>query len=77
MKAPDKIYVNIPGDYWHPGSDKKVNTDTEYVRKDALLEMIENARKAAIVQKNFNNCPAEQEARIDAYDYIKHTIESL
>lgn len=38
MKAPDKIYVNIPGDYWHPGTDEKVNTDTEYIRKDALLE---------------------------------------
>lgn len=38
MKAPDKIYVNIPGDYWHPGTDDKVNTDTEYARKDALLD---------------------------------------
>lgn len=38
MKAHDKIYVNIPGDYWHPGTDEKVNTDIEYIRKDALLE---------------------------------------
>lgn len=38
MKAPDKIYVNIPGDYWHPGTDEKVDTDTEYIRKDVLLE---------------------------------------
>ena len=41
MKAPDKIYVNIPGDYWHHGTDEKVNTDTEYIRKDALLEWLE------------------------------------
>lgn len=40
MNAPDKIYVNIPGDYWHPGTDKKLNTDTEYIRKDTLLELI-------------------------------------
>lgn len=38
MSAPNKIYVNIPGDYWHSGTDKKVNTDTEYIRKDYLLE---------------------------------------
>ena len=38
MNAPDKIFVNIPGNYWHPGTDKKVDTDTEYIRKDALLE---------------------------------------
>lgn len=35
--ALDKIYVNIPGDYWHSGPEK-VDTDTEYIRKDALLE---------------------------------------
>ena len=45
MKAPDKIYVNIPGDYWHPGTDKKVSTDTEYVRKDALLEKLSRAKE--------------------------------
>ncbi len=77
MKAPEKIYVNIPGDYWHPGTDEKVDTDTEYIRKDALMNIIETARESAIIQRNFNNCPVEQEARIDAYDYIKHKIESL
>jgi len=40
MNAPDKIFVNIPGNYWHPGTDKKVDTDTEYIRKDALLEWV-------------------------------------
>lgn len=38
MKAPDKIYVNIPWDYWRPAADDKLSTDTEYIRKDALLE---------------------------------------
>ena len=38
--TPDKIFVNIPGDYWHPGTDKKVDTDTEYIRKDTLLEWV-------------------------------------
>lgn len=45
MKAPDKIYVNIPGDYWHPGTDEKVNTDTEYIRKDALLEWAKETKE--------------------------------
>ena len=40
MNAPDKIFVNIPGNYWHPGTDKKVDTDTEYIRKDTLLEWV-------------------------------------
>lgn len=40
MNAPNKIYVNISGDYWHPGTDEKVNTDIEYIRKDALLELV-------------------------------------
>ena len=40
MKAPDKIFVNIPGNYWHPGTDKKVDTDTEYIHKDSLLEWV-------------------------------------
>ena len=43
MKAPDKIYVNIPGDYWHvAGSERTVN-DIEYIRKDALLEWLKLA----------------------------------
>jgi len=42
MNAPDKIYVNIPGDYWHPGTDKKVNTDTEYIRKSTIYKIINN-----------------------------------
>ena len=45
MKALDKIYVNIPGDYWHPGIEsEKVDTDTEYIRKDALLEWAERMK---------------------------------
>lgn len=43
MEAPDKVYVNIPGDYWHPGTDKKVNTDTEYIRKDMVVDAIKLA----------------------------------
>ncbi len=49
MNAPDKIYVNIPGDYWHPGTDEKVNTDTEYIRKDALLRWAKS-QKARLKQ---------------------------
>ena len=41
--TPDKIYVNIPGDYWHRvDSDKTVN-DIEYIRKDTLLEWLKLA----------------------------------
>lgn len=83
MKAPDKIYLNAPKiqpELDNTTWDTKTYADcenVEYIRKDALLEIIETARKAAVVQRNFNNSPAEQEARIDAYEYIKQKIESL
>lgn len=83
MEAPDKIYVNFPFGEEHPWCGPMVTKqglnrhDTTYIRKDTLLEIIEAARESAIVQRNFNNCPVEQEARVDAYDYIKHKIESL
>lgn len=88
MKEPDKIFLAFERGFVAQSSttEKDVNGNSiflpefnpiEYVRKDALLEIIENAREAAIVQRNFNNRPVEQEARIDAYDFIKHKIESL
>ena len=70
---PDKIYI----DDWAVVNDYVTKISTEYIRKDALMKIIATARKSAIIQRNFNNCPTEQEARIDAYDYIKHEIESL
>lgn len=88
MKEPNKIFLAFEHEFVAQSSttEKDANGNSiflpelnpiEYVRKDALLEIIENAREAAIVQRNFNNRPAEQEARIDAYDFIKHRIESL
>ena len=79
MNAPNKVYYTQTehvANYFTTG--KPFERDCiEYIRKDALMEIIEAARESAITQKNFNNCPVEQEARIDAYDYIKHKIESL
>ena len=40
MKAPDKIYVNIPGDYWHTVDSNKTVNDIEYIREGALLEFL-------------------------------------
>lgn len=80
MKAPDKIYIpqhNIEAGTIQELVELIVEGSVEYIRKDALLKIIETARESAIIQRNFNNCPVEQEARIDAYDYIKHEIESL
>ena len=62
MKAPDKIYVNIPGDYWHTvDSDKTVN-DIEYIRKDALMEWIDKC-------KNYSFGPS--------WELLKTHIETL
>lgn len=83
-KNPDKIYVAADSELGFKNTktaiaysfEQKFDT-VEYIRKDALLEVIATAREAAVIQKNFNNCPVEQEARIDAYDYIMNKIESL
>ena len=80
MNAPDKIYIDdlaVVNDCATKVSLKQLPNFSEYIRKDALLEVIETAREAAVIQKNFNNCPAEQEVRIDVYDYIMNKIESL
>ena len=83
METPDKIYVNFPFGEKYPWRGPMVTkqglnqNDTTFIRKDALMKIIETARESAIVQRNYNNCPVEQEARVDAYDYIKHKIESL
>ena len=77
MKAPDKIHIQPNAhDGWFEGNKPNDNF-VEYIRKDALMKIIATARESAIIQRNFNNCPTQQEARIDAYDYIKHEIESL
>lgn len=78
MNAPDKIYVDdlaVINDCATKISLKQLPNFSEYIRKDALLEIIESARHSAIVHRNFNDCPVEQEARIDAYNFIKHKIE--
>lgn len=67
MKAPNKIYVNIPYDYWHPGTDKKVDTDTEYLRKDALLEWAkEELSKASVSSSSIGR----RNAFIDVIDKL-------
>ena len=42
MTAPDMIYLNKihPEPYWF--KDKQVDSDIEYIRKDALLEWAKN-----------------------------------
>ena len=42
--TPDKIYLNRrhPEPYWF--NDKQVDSDVEYICKDALLEWIQEAR---------------------------------
>ena len=41
MKAPDKIFLNRrrPEPYWF--KDKQVDSDIEYIRKDALIEWLD------------------------------------
>lgn len=81
MNAPDKIYLHpdIGGrEFIRPWLRRAANSESvAYIRRDALLEVIATAREAAVIQKNFNNCPSEQEVRIDVYDYIVNEIESL
>lgn len=79
MKAPDKIYLHrtIHLGLLSASEIDITGQDEQYIRKGALLEVIKTAREAAVIQKNFNNAPAEQEVRIDAYDYIVNKIESL
>lgn len=47
--APDKIYLNRihPEPYWF--NDKQVDSDIEYIRKDALIEWVEE--QLAILNK--------------------------
>lgn len=42
MKAPDKIYLNRkhPEPYWF--NDKQLDSDVEYICKDALIEWANN-----------------------------------
>lgn len=42
--APDKIYLNKihPEPYWF--KDKQLDSDVEYISKDALMEWIQEAR---------------------------------
>lgn len=44
MKAPDNIFLNRrhPEPYWF--KDKQVDSDIEYIRKDTLLEWLEQNR---------------------------------
>ena len=43
-KAPDKIYIYAkhPEPYWF--GERQLNNDIEYIRKDAILELIQEAR---------------------------------
>lgn len=47
MKAPNKIYVNFPGNYLHTVANDKTVNDIEYIRKDALLDWLNKAKIAA------------------------------
>ena len=44
MEAPEKIFLNRrhPEPYWF--NDKQVDSDIEYIRKDALIEWIQEVR---------------------------------
>lgn len=44
MKAPDKIFLyrGHPEPYWF--KDKQIDSDIEYIRKDALMEWIQEVR---------------------------------
>lgn len=47
MKAPDKIYLNRrhPEPYWF--NDKQLDSDVEYIRKDALMEWLQKEYETA------------------------------
>lgn len=57
-----KIYLNIPGDYWHTVDSEKTVNDIEFIRKDALLEWIDE-------YKNYSSGPS--------WELLKTHIESL
>ena len=73
MLAPDKIYVNIPGDYWHPGTDKKVDTDIEYIRKDVLLEWA----KAEIELSKKLECASEKSYEEGRQQVAQNLIDKI
>lgn len=68
MKAPNKIYVNFPFGEEHPWRGPMVTKqglnrhDTTYIRKDALLEWIDE-------NKNYSSGPS--------WDLLKTHIETL
>lgn len=68
MEAPDKIYVNFPFGEEHPWRGPMVTKqglnrhDTTYIRKDALLEWIDE-------NKNYSSGPS--------WDLLKTHIETL
>lgn len=56
MKAPDKIFLNRrhPEPYWF--KDKQLDSDVEYIRKDALLEWAKERREAVANQNTRKHC---------------------
>jgi len=77
MKAPDKIYLNRrhPESYWF--NDKQLNSDVEYIRKDALIEWIEE--QLVILDKQTLLHPDDDVFRgqRNAYKQMKDKLNSL
>ena len=83
MKAPDKIYLNIPGDYWHTEDCDRTVNDIEYVRKNALLDWLKKEceiiswyyKKMQHVTGSVGN--NDTAGKLDAYKKVIDKIESL
>lgn len=77
MKAPDKIYLNRrhPEPYWF--NDKQLDSDEEYIRKNALIEWVEE--QLAILNKQTLLHPDDDVFRgqKNAYKQMKDKLNSL
>ena len=76
MKAPVQIYLNRkhPEPYWF--IDKQVDSDIEYIRKDALLELLKRMIQSC---KTKNGFPAGTLAavRIETLEAVIYRIEEI
>lgn len=78
MKASDKIYVSIgPRQSLIARAGKTLNSDIEYIRKDALLEKINEQIKTSEDLKAEGRGDVFYTAEIDAFEQTKRIIESL
>ena len=72
MKAPDKIYLNSkhPEPYWF--KDKQVESDIEYIRKDALLEwLLKGVEMSEICHSEYGDACAQ------AYQVVIDKLNSM